>query len=515
MYEEFSVTITVGPWKRFIFTDNKLIYGDTEYPYSLLSRVNIINVPSALQDGIAEVIVNGKALTLYYSNNDKERFASVMTYVNVQIDSAHGVTKNYKYILQSPTGSKVEVYDDYLTLYFISTQADGIIGKARDKAGGLMGKAIGGIGAIGKSFSNTMKGGGSTEVIMFADLISIQVYIDSLVINEKSIPVRTQDVELAIQIVAYIEEAKNKEKVDTSPQAELWEPIQAEARTFPFFGLTFEVPKELDAYNSYKLRFRDYATKYADNLEKEYIAKIHDFVTYIEFFPRIYIGNLRPLIQKATDILISEHVWTVTFDSFMEQHLEDFHNALDDYDVSVENIRLTAESNQQSIAGLTSLVPNLAGFGFGAKSAAKSIAKAQLFNIVRDGVEDSLIKNASNISPAQQHELFCRVSRSYLVECAFIDYLSVHLSLISTLNRNGHTIWWQAENKQANNIFQNLTNPNFPQDKVLEAMVSLLERNPYNTDYYKFIISKFGDTDEVTAIRHYFGLTDFNNPRIF
>ena len=37
---------------------------------------------------------------------------------------------------------------------------------------------------------------------------------------------------------------------------------------------------------------------------------------------------------------------------------------------------------------------------------------------------------------------------------------------------------------------------------------------PYDKRYYKFMVAYFGDTEEVKAIRNYFGYTDFYNPRI-
>ena len=513
VYEEFTVMMSFGPRKRFVFTENSLIYGDDKYLYSKLSRIILASPPSMLSDGEAQAAtVDGQTLSLYYGSGDKERLVSVVTYANEQIDLAHGVKKNHKFLLQSPTGSKVEVFDDYLTLYHISTVADGVIGQTGEKVGGLFGKAISGIGNIGKGVSNAVKSGGTSEVLMFTELSAIKINMDNLIINDKSIPLRPQDIEIAKQIIAYIQETLKEEKADTSPISEIWEPIKATDRKFPLFGHTLDVPKNLDAHNSYKLQFREFAMHYASKASDEYTAKVHDLTTYIKFFPIIYMKNLEPLIQKAVDILIAEQVWTITFDSLKELHLSKTHNALNDYQTTVDNIKLTSEANQRNTASLTSLIPNVAGFGFGLKGAVKAIAGAQIFNVVRDGIEDSLIRSASSINPAQQHELYSRIDKQYTVSCIYLDYMMVFFPLIKTLKENGQDIWFKSTNQQANNIFQNLTNPNFPQENVLNAMLQLLKTNPYNADYYKFLISRHGETDEVKAIKNYFGLLDLDNP---
>jgi len=61
---------------------------------------------------------------------------------------------------------------------------------------------------------------------------------------------------------------------------------------------------------------------------------------------------------------------------------------------------------------------------------------------------------------------------------------------------------------EGENIFQNLTNPNFPQDKAVEIIISLILSNPYNPEYHKYLKNKFGDSEEVSAITNYFGFTD-------
>ena len=303
------------------------------------------------------------------------------------------------------------------------------------------------------------------------------------------------------------------EEVDTQIppiEEEFWEPVRGEVKKFSFYGKVFEVSENLDIFNSYRLKFRELAQKCANRAETEYKILVKDYRSFIEFFPEIYNGNLTPVIQKAVDMLISEEIWTITFESFFEQHITDFHLARDDYDVIIESTNLTAQANQQAIAGITSFVPNMVGGGFGFKNALKGMVKAEIFNAVRDGLENRALEAAANIRPEQQAELYGRIKPEILFSHILADYWNVYLSLVWTLNQNGHNIWWQTEDtdQKAKNIFKNLSNPNFPQDKVLDTLITLLELNPYNLEYYKFATSRFGQSEEITKIKEFFGYVD-------
>ena len=525
MYEEFVPTWGVG--KHFIFTENSLIFGKDEYSYSQLSPITLITAATPITNGVAQTTTdNGTVLTLAYNHKDNGRFETALTYANEQIDIAHGNKKNYKFLLQSPSGSKIEVYEDYIILYYIKSgstkgsdsidtvgKSFGMSGNAlTGKIAGGLGKALNSVGNITTSLSNTTKGGATGNIIMFTDL-NIQINADTLIVNEYSIPIGPHNIDLAKEIITYIE--TTLESIKSSSQTpmieqELWEPIKGQLRTFSLYGKTFEVPENLDLFNSYRLKFKEIARKYADRAEAEYKTRIRDFISFIEFFPKIYAENLSPIIQRAVDILVSEEVWTVTFESLFDQHTNDFHLAIDDYNIILESADLTVQKNQQAAANIMSFVPNMVGGGFGLKGALKGMAIAGTFNAVRDGIENSAIKNAANIKPAQQAELYGRIKQDILFERIFADYWNVYHSLVWTLNQNGHDIWWQTKDvdQQAKNIFKNLSNPNFPQAKVLDALIALLELNPYSPEYYDFAISHFGQSEEVTKIKEFFGYTN-------
>lgn len=500
MYEVFSPAIGLG--KKTIFTEKSIIHGNLEYKYSELSLLSIVNPSSQYTNGVAQTYVNGKCLNIAYGHNQKERFAKAITYANEQISAENGIVNNYKYLLQSPNGTKLEVYEDYVILYYIKSGITNVLG-------------------------NSMQGGSNGSIIYFSDL-TLQLInssegntanLEIMIANDGnlSVPLNAEDVNKANEIITFIEEMKNNESDSfQEPVFENWEQVIGSEKRFPIKGKELIITENMDIFNSYRLKFRELASICSDNARKEYDKKVNNLVTYIEFFPRIYKSYLNVLTKKSMDIFISEGIWSITEESFEEQHLADIHLAIDMYSAVLNAIENTSQANKNMISGVMSFVPNLTGGGFGLKGAIKGIATATAFNIVRDGVESSLVNSVANIHQSQQMELYNRIDADRLFEFVFKDYWNVFISLIFTLNKNGKSIWLNTKEytQQANNIFKNLSNPNFPQDKLLDVFIDILKTSPYNIEFHKFMITQFGENEETIAIKNYFGYTEFDNPRI-
>ena len=277
-------------------------------------------------------------------------------------------------------------------------------------------------------------------------------------------------------------------------------------KKFTLFDRELQIPSNLDAFNSYRLLYRDLALQATDELEYEYNNSIHNLDEFLANFPTLYMSKLEPLIKKAVDILILEELWTITYDLFLEEHLNDFHLAMDDYRTMVDDFNLVLEENQRKKASMWGYVPNLIGGGFGIVSALKGIATATEYNLIRNGIEENSLKNA-NVKPEQRDQIYKHLNTSLLFDRVFSDYWNVFLSLVWNLNQNGKSIWWPNNNEisQAENIFANLSNPNFPQDKIIDAILQIIKVDPYNEQYYNYMIEKFGDTEEIHTIKSYFG----------
>lgn len=280
------------------------------------------------------------------------------------------------------------------------------------------------------------------------------------------------------------------------------------AQKFQILEKEVDVPENLNIFNEYRLTYRELAKKVTTELVEEYNANIKNLDDFLGKFPELYKNKLEILTKKAVDTLVSEGVWTITYDSFLETHINDFHLAMDDYKVMVDNFNAKIEENQRKKEKMWGYVPTLMGGGFGISGVLKGIATATAYNLIRDGIEENSLKKA-NVKPEQRIEIYKLLNTSILFDRVFADYWNVFLSLVWHLNQNGKKIWWATNEDaaKANSIFENISNPNFPQDKILDVLLQVILMFPYNEAYYNFFIEKFGETEQINAIKNYFGFT--------
>lgn len=488
MYEVFIVNL--GMNKKFVITESSFIYGTEEYDYSQLAPIRIVCPAEKLINGRAVTQIDGKEINLYFEYSQNDRFIKAMNYANEQIDIAHGTVHKYKYVFQSKDNSKIEVYEDYIILYLLKS-------------------------GISNIWANSVQNGSNGIVVNFSDIsLELQRTAESSCLQISyqngviSIEVDTENEELVEKIIAYINEKKNSKTEETEYIPEDWEQIVGNEKHFELNGKTLVISPNMDIFNTYRKKFNELAQICADNARKEYDKKVQNLTTYLEFLPDIYAKHLKPIAKRAIDILISENIWSETLDSFISNHVDRFNLVMKEYSNITESIELTVQKNQGAVSSVMSFVPNLAGGGFGVKGAAKGIATATAFNLIRDGAEAGMLKGASQLSYAQQEELYQRVNPDNTFHNVFLDYWRVFLSLIMTLNNNKKGIWVPTDKsaEEARNIFQNLSNPRFPQNQLLDVFLDILKTNPYDEEYQNFMIEKFGDTEETREIKNYFNV---------
>lgn len=501
IHDVFMQNLSVG--KNFTFAPEVIFYGNETYSYKDVQQINLVSMPNkALVSGTAQIILtNGKVQTLYFDYFQSDRFLKAMNYANEQIKLASGAKVDYKYILQSVCGSSLKVYDDYAQLCYIPSGVKNLM-------------------------SNQMRGGSVDTAMEFSEM---EITLSAINGNNQfevtvqyngerySLTLNAEDMEKAKEALSYIAKERNTNTWATPAAAQTtWEKQSGNERSFSLAGEKLVIPRQMDVLNEYRLEFRALANECADAARKEFDKRVNNLSTYLNFFPKIYGYYLGIMRDKAMQIIIAENIWTVTEDSFLEFHCKNSHSAIDDFNVTLESVKLTIEKNQSTVSTAMSFVPNLVGGGFGLKGAVKGIATATAFNIARDSVEAGLVNSVSNINQAQQKELYERINHDILFNNVFFDYWRVYASMIDVINDNGSAIWTPNAdaNQKAANIFKNLSNPNFPKDQLTQVFVQILATNPYRAEYHQFMLDHYGKNEETTAITNYFGYTDFNNPRI-
>lgn len=297
-------------------------------------------------------------------------------------------------------------------------------------------------------------------------------------------------------------------KVKYTPKSidnELLTPITGVERHFTLSNKKLIIPDDIDLFNAYRTKFREMAKVCSDNAVHEYLDNIHSFDTFINLFMEIYEKHLQVLTKKAFDILIAEEIYNISYEDFYKQHTTNFHLAIDDYNTIVESCRLTEESNNELNANVASTIQEAFTSFIGNKTSNSFVNS--LANGYAEGILNNAVEEGTKINATQKAELYNRITPHILFNRIYCDYWNVYLSLTYILNQYGkHIFFPNAElAQQSNNVFANISNPSFNQDRVLEVLFEVVKSSPYNDKLYEFMEKKFGATDEVQYIKNYFG----------
>lgn len=506
IHDEFTPLVGTIGGKKSALRESDLLYGTESYPYAQLSPIQLVNKPTApLTQGVAQTVTDsGQILNLVFNYKQTDRFLKAMTYANEQIALAHGNTIKHKFLLQSLEGSKLEVYDDYALMYHLPTGFKNII-------------------------ANSMRSGAILIIMYFADMDIQSVgttasgrYQVTVVHGEETynLELDMADQFLAEDAINYIAAAKCSGKpVFREPEAikDTFIPPIGTARTFKLCGEELRIPEEMDVLNSYRLRFRSLAVNCTECVKAEFEKRVNNLNTYIQIFPNLYRHYLDLMIDKAMEILSAEGVWSATAESFSKEHTGTFHLIATDVYTTMQSIELTMQANQQATTDLINRVTQIAdGLGLSSGSGGKGMID-RIADVPGNIVRKAAIQSAASINQAQQIELYNRIDHDILFEHVFLDYWSVFLTLVCHLRDAGKNVWCATDDvtEQANRIFDDLQNHAFPSGNTAAIIIEILKTQPYNKDYYTFIISHFGENAETAAIKDYFGYADLTAPYTF
>ncbi len=279
---------------------------------------------------------------------------------------------------------------------------------------------------------------------------------------------------------------------------ETFKPYEGTEKTFSVNGKNLIVPARLDTYIEYRKRFKRLAKACSDKAAEEYIASVNDLESFMNKFPDIYKNNLKTVAEKAVDILISEGIYTVSADDLQNLHIKNYHIAVSDYQTMKESVLLTAQNNARTTQGLMN---GLGSFFNGSR----------MQGFVK-GFNEGVVEAGRKLSQEQKTELFLRIKPAQLFHNVFLDYWNVSISLVKILNANGKDIWLSDSEETGNmeTLIKSMSNPNFPQEKILDIIFDIILKNPSEAAVYKLLEEKYGLTDAVKSIFDYFIYPEFN-----
>lgn len=300
-----------------------------------------------------------------------------------------------------------------------------------------------------------------------------------------------------------VETPKAEHFISTPEEIELatqnWTSITGVDVSMPFEGKEIIITADRDKFNTFRKRFKSLAKYCSDRAAEDYIENVHNLTTFLEYFPDLYLKHARVLADKVTDILVTENVYTFTDDMIV--------NAFDNSELSVmeflNSIGIIIDGMYQANNQAANMLARLAGSLIGSKSS----LGGDIFGAMQEGI----VSDASYLSEAQQKQVFESVDTVELFNRVYNDYQYFAIILVDCLNMNGIDSWKPdfEPSPQMDNILKNLSNPNFPQDRITDIVIDMIAQKPYKPEIYTFLQSKYADNEEVKNIVEYFGFTDY------
>lgn len=221
-----------GANKNYTFTDNGIILGREEISYSSIEKFTIVSAPGLVMPGIAACIVDGKNKTLAYKWSDRERFSQTYVKVKKIIEEIHGIKKEYKYVLQTHTGTALEVYETYLIIEFVNS---GSFMANAMKGGGNGGKRlnISDISAI--QFKEPAAASVGFMQFSYPGSVDSKAGVLGAINDENSVLISPENLELAREIYNYIE--KRREEIKQSPTGQTFQSLSTADEILKFKNL--------------------------------------------------------------------------------------------------------------------------------------------------------------------------------------------------------------------------------------------------------------------------------------
>lgn len=273
-------------------------------------------------------------------------------------------------------------------------------------------------------------------------------------------------------------------------------------KRFSVDGKTLVVPARLDTFITYRTNFRKLAKSCSDNALQEYKTSVNDLDTFMEHLPQIYQKHLDIIAGKAIDILIAEGVYDYSVETFTERHMASFCNTLNDYQTMQQNIEETQEENYGVKSGIAK------GLGSFLTRNSSNFVKSFV-----DGATDSFADGSEKLTNDQKAELYQHIILRELFNDIFSDYWNTVITMVEILRENLHDIWLfdSGEVNDIGIIIQNIKNPNFPQDKIVDILFDYILKKPNEERVYKILEDRYGTTEEIAALLDYFIYPDFAN----
>ena len=231
-------------------------------------------------------------------------------------------------------------------------------------------------------------------------------------------------------------------------------------------------------------------------------------------------GCIQDVINKTVTMLLEKGILDISVDLLYKQYKDTEYysfwvEAFEEINSKYMEIVCDQQQLDQYRTQRRMNRARMVGGGFGVEGAVKGMATAGSINLAGGAVHGAfnLIGKgiSSSIAAADKRAIFKdkntldTLANGVYNACYFIHYIYINTLEKRVADTKYRTVK-QVEADKAENIFKNLQNPAFPEDKIVSTLIEILSLNPYESSYYGYIFKKYGDEKrELQEIADYFG----------
>jgi hypothetical protein len=279
------------------------------------------------------------------------------------------------------------------------------------------------------------------------------------------------------------------------------------------------ITNERKKYNEYRIIFKDLA----DNLQEEFRKIYRQNNKSLDDVSRFSYAQgsncIAKAIKKAVEMLISKGIYHIDEERFIQDYYLNYH-IWDDYynDINEKYLEITLDGKQLDEYRKIRRENRgrLVGGGFGLEGAVEGIVTAGAVNLAFGavhGVVNGIGKMISaGIAANKKSKVFNDPETlRTLATGVYYAVFRIHNALIDAINKNsdskieGYVL--ADESKRAHSMFNNLNKMEFDSETSSKLIKEIFELDPYNIDYYEFLIDKYGDGNlEIQKVADYFGV---------
>lgn len=274
----------------------------------------------------------------------------------------------------------------------------------------------------------------------------------------------------------------------------LLQSYSAEKKEFTLQGEILTVSKEIDMEINYPIIYSKAADIFAKAFAKECNNVIDNIDYWIIEVVNIYNKYLKMMADKTVNIIVANGIYSETVNNILKLQK----NSFNEFDTFYANV---SES-------LSQVKPNVQQQKMDWFSGDADVSNNPLAQSLINKVS-SLDLDTNDVVGQTKNKVYTNMLENQDEILSFVkhDYANMAKTLLYTMQQNGiavKPVISQEDGNKANALFENIQRDTFPQDKIPEALCSIIKLNYNDPRYFDFMKQKFGDTEEVRKIAEYF-----------